>query len=283
MCLLTPSCPVCLSLSLPLCTYTQTQTVQELIAKSSSIDFNDDGPRMVPVLRNGVWVKERATDSRARRHEAPSTLPRAAGGGGGSREFELAFEGSVGLGMNLMEVDPSKPSAPGTPLPPPGYRVIVASVAPGSLAAQQKLRPGVALLAINGQSLRGLGRRDALRLLGSAGKGRRTCEFADFANSGGGPDAAAHEALAPLPPRPPEGPGAPAFATGLAQGVGGTAPGGTAAGPSSHLPPPQAAAYNTNSIIEVPPPVDARSTAARLEALFGSHLLRQSDLVRACP
>ena len=251
--------------------------MQQLIAKESS-NFEDGKPRRVPVLKNGKWVTELASEVQSRRQSIPASqsrsLPGRSGGGGGSlHEFELTFEGSVGLGMSLKEHEGATSSGA---VPPPGYRVLVGAVAPGSLASQQKLKPGVALIAINGQSLRGLGRKDALRILGMAGKGVRACRFCDFSGVGEAPEQGSSGQAAQQSAHSGGAPGGAAFATGLVQEGGGAgAAGGSGGGGGGAA---ASAPSGSDGVIEVPPPVDTRSTAARLEKLFGAHLNYQSDL-----
>ena len=151
---------------------------------------DDGGPRRLPVLRNGKWVVETSAEptraapmSIVGRGAASSTAGGVAGGAvrAGSKtpvRFELSFEGSVSLGMVLAEL--SDEASRAEPRPPENHRIIVTSVAPGSLAAQQKLKSGVALVSINGQSLAGKSRKEALRILGSAGKGKRTLAFCEY-------------------------------------------------------------------------------------------------------
>ena len=120
-------------------------SVKELIMRERGGGdlLDDDGKRKkVPVLKNGRWVMEFPTQ--ARHHAEPSTLP-ASSSSAGQRTFELTFEGSASLGISLKDLDRSNGE---TRLPPPGYHVVVGAVQPGSLAAQQKLRPGVAVMQV---------------------------------------------------------------------------------------------------------------------------------------
>ena len=236
--------------------------------RKGSPNFEDGKPRRVPVLKNGKWVTELASEVQSRRPGIPASqsrsLPGRGGGGGGSlHEFELTFEGSVGLGMSLKEHEGATSSGA---VPPPGYRVLVGAVAPGSLASQQKLKPGVALIAINGQSLRGLGRKDALRILGMAGKGVRACRFCDFSGVGEAPEQGSSGQAAQQSAHSGGAPGGAAFATGLVQEGGGAgAAGGSGGGGGGAA---ASAPSGSDGVIEVPPPVDTRSTAARLEKLW---------------
>ena len=226
----------------------QEATVRELMERSHSIVDENNRPRRLPVLKNGRWVTEFAGGTNMKGHHMlPSTLPKWEGSSA-HHLFELSFEGSVGLGISFKELDGSTPKEQ---QPPSGFHVLVGAVQPGSLAYQQRLNSGVAVMSINGQSLRGHGRKDVLRILGMAGKGKRTIAFLDFTGAGDN----RRSRNQPHSPTPPHnlliheqacGLVVPMFTTGVKQGAW------------------------AEGMIEVPPPVDAKSTAARLEALFGA-------------
>ena len=221
----------------------QELTVSELMERSYSTIDENNRPRRVPVLKNGRWVTEElASAPKAKcQHVTASTPTRTGGSSSAHHLFELSFEGSVSLGISFKELDGS---APRVQQPPSGFRVLVGAVQPGSLASQQRLKAGVAVMSINGQSLRGQGRKDALRILGMAGKGKRTIAFLDFEGdnrqSCEQPHSPTplHNSLTQERARPPA---VPTLNASVSEGT-----------------------------IEVPPPVDTKSTAARLEALFGA-------------
>lgn len=81
----------------------------------------------------------------------------------------------LSLGLALREL--SNAELRRAPRPLVRYKVAISKVASWSLAAKQDLRPGVLLLRINGQSLEGKGRLEALRMLQGVGPGPRTLAF----------------------------------------------------------------------------------------------------------
>ena len=145
-------------------------TVAELIAKDQVRDDNgnlideEGNLKKVPVLRNGKWVYEVAGGGNAvRKFASPGvggSLPVA--GRRSTASFELRFEGSASLGMTLVESD-----GRGDARPPSGYRVVVGSVNPGSAASKLHVKPGWAVLAVNGTTTVGMGRKEVLKLLGA--------------------------------------------------------------------------------------------------------------------
>ena len=178
---------------------------------------DDDGrPRKVPVLRNGKWVMEERLPAASSHGAGGGAGGGASGGRGGGaatggshvsgsssaggwvgvggnsgqggrsraglarRDFELSFAAGASLGLALRELSEEELRAEARP--PDGFKVVVSAVATGSAAAAKQLPKGVALLAINGQSLESKGRRDALRMLGAAGTVQRTLSFCQFAS-----------------------------------------------------------------------------------------------------
>ena len=165
--------------------------------KGCFLDYDTGGARLMPVLDGSHrWVQEARSLTDKGRHEnvPPSgyleSLCRDSQGhrswwpdtsseirlthpAKAARRIDRSFEGSASLGIGL------KVLGTGDPLPEPGYRVLVGSVQPGSAAAQQGVKAGWAVLSVNGTSSKGMDRKDVLRMLGAAGKGKRVITFSD--------------------------------------------------------------------------------------------------------
>ena len=114
---------------------------------------------------------------------APANAPAASLTTPVPNSFKMVFDGSQPLGLGLKQF--GKTSA--GPMPPYGCTVIVGSVEPGSVAAHRDLRPGVAIVAINGQTI--WTGQDAQRVLQATATTMREFTFVDFAGVGG-PNAA---------------------------------------------------------------------------------------------
>ena len=239
-------------------------SVSELISREREYDekghlVDEEGkPKKIPVLRDGKWVLEVAGTSAVRRHASP--------GAGGARlvmasdPFDLTFQGSANIGINIKELGDEEASRSTTL--PAGHRVVVASVQPGSAAAQQKVKAGFAVLSINGTSTKGLARKETQRLLAAAGSGRRVITFVN-------PDAVPSltTKLAPTGPPPNRRPDAACV---------GNIIDARAADPPAQFSTERPRMKN----VEAPVLSDVRATRAKLEGLFGTHAAKQQVRIK---
>ena len=149
-------------------------------AAAMLIDGGGGGNGDTPAARN---PRESAPEPPSSAPAPAAVTPSAAAPVGPLREFELSFDASVPMGIALQDLDVSnaKTSVDRARLPPAGFAVVVGAVQPGSTAEELNLKPGVAITAINGESLQGLSRKEVLVKLVAVKRGERRLTFYDYA------------------------------------------------------------------------------------------------------
>ena len=69
--------------------------------------------------------------------------------------------------------------------PPAGYAIVVGYVQPGAKASELGLKLNMALISINGESMKGVSCKDAMRSLNASKRDERRLVFLEFAARAG--------------------------------------------------------------------------------------------------